>query len=246
MVGYIDQVAEVLSRVHERRNKSPEDYLNEQLTRVLNAPSAVRIIEEILGDDNLLERVARRSYTHTNGFDKITLIESSNPEFKLRLHIWWPQSDITRRYEFIHNHRWYFRSTVILGSSNVEIFSEKEGGIEMHRYEYVPRDAGAERYDLRLDGKASLSSDLMFSLTPGGTYSLGPDLLHRVIWDGSLVSMTMFVRWESVSTKAAVFASDEIFDDEMLSVPSFAAGQLRLKLEKILCELMTIVDKPDM
>ena len=119
----------------------------------------------------------------------------------------------------------------------METFTEKDSGELMYRHEYLPRDDALEKYDLRIVGRSRLASDLMFKLTPGSTYSMSPDLLHRILWGGDMVSITMFVRWESIRPSAVVFSESEIEDEQMLSVPSFTQDQLRSKLEHILREL---------
>ena len=61
----------------------------------------------------------------------------------------------------------------------------------------------------------------MLTLTPGSTYAMGPDLLHRVIRASDAVSITLFVRWEATRPTASVFAEYPILDEEILLVPSF-------------------------
>lgn len=97
----------------------------------------------------------------------------------------------------------------------------------MCRHEYFPRHDALEKYDLKFVGRSRLASDLMVKLTPGSTYSMGPELFHRVLWADDLVSMTMFVRWESIRSTAAVFSGSVLEDEQLLSVPSFAR-RLRL------------------
>jgi hypothetical protein len=237
MAEYIKNAAMTLSEVALGRPLSVTNYSDSSLTSILNAESASRIISEILGDDQILGEVARRSYTHSNGFDKITLVSSREPEFKLRLHIWWPRRRDCQSREFVHNHRWLFRSTVLCGSAYVETFTEKDGGELMYRHEYLPRDDTLEKYELRAVGRSRVASDLMFMLAPGSTYSMGPDLLHRVLWIGDTLSVTMLVRWNSTRPTAMVFSPSEIRDERILSVPSFSRVQLRTKLERIAVEL---------
>lgn len=216
---------------------SVTSYADDRLSTILNAHAASQIVSETLADPRSLEAVAKVSYTHSNGFDKITLVSSSAPEFKLRLHAWWPRSAAGSHREFIHSHRWPFRSTMLCGRAHVETFTQREDGALMYRHVYRPRDAISETYQLQVAGETRLASDLMFSLAPGSTYSMGPDLLHRVLWGADELSISMFVRWGSIRPSASVFAQSEIDDAEMLSVPSFTTDQLREKLERILSKL---------
>src|SRR5689334_2524564 len=236
MSEYMSEVVAALAGISAEAATSAESYRDPRLTQILDARSASRIIGDILADDGLLAETAAGSYAHSNGFDKITLLSGRAPEFKLRLHAWWPRQDGPTSPEFVHDHRWFFRSTVLRGSAHVEFFTEKSGGFPVFRHEYVPRDA-SERYGLKVVGTTSLASDLMVRLTPGSTYTMGPDALHRVVWFGGEVSLTLFVRWASVRRVASVFAETEIIDDEMFSVPSFTSEQLRSKLSMVLSAL---------
>jgi hypothetical protein len=238
MAEYIKHATTTLSEVALGNPPSVADYSDNKLTSILNARSAARIVSEILRDDELLGEVARRSYTHSNGFDKITLISSHEPEFKLRLHMWWPKGRDCQIREFIHNHRWLFRSTVLCGNAYMETFTEKADGYPVYRHVYFPRDDALEKYELRAVGRSRIASDLMSVLAPGSTYSMGPDLLHRVLWTGDRLSVTMLVRWQSVRPTATVFSPSEIQDRRLLSVPSFSPGRLRTKLARIIGELV--------
>lgn len=237
MSEYIRRAHRVLSEMAFESASSVASYSDDRLTEILGVDFASRIVQEILDDDRALAETAARSYTHSNGFDKITLLSSREPEFKLRLHAWWPGMQNGRNSEFIHSHRWCFRSTTLCGSTHVETFTEKKDGESVYRYEYQPRDDARERYSLKVVGRSSLASDLMFTLTPGSTYAMGPDLLHRVIRVSHAASITLFARWAATHPTASVFADSPILDERILSVPSFTCDQLRSKLEDVVAAL---------
>jgi hypothetical protein len=235
---YIRRTHRILSEMAIEGTSSVATYADDRLTEILGIDSASRIVREILDDDRALVETAARSYAHSNGFDKITLLSSREPEFKLRLHAWWPGGSRNgRNAEFIHSHRWLFRSTTLCGRAHVETFTERDGGEPVYRHEYQPRDDAREKYGLTVVGRSSLASDLMLTLTPGSTYAMGPDLLHRVIQASDAVSITLFVRWAAIHSTAAVFAESPIVDERILSVPSFTRDQLRSKLENIVAAL---------
>ena len=237
MSEYIHRTQRVLSEVALEGASSVATYADSRLTEILSVDSASRIIREILDDDGALAETATRSYAHSNGFDKITLLSSREPDFKLRLHAWWPDGRNGRNAEFIHSHRWSFRSTTLCGRAHVETFTERDGGEPAYRHEYQPRDDATERYGLTVVGRSSLASDLMFTLTPGSTYAMGPNLLHRVIQASDAVTITLFVRWAATHPTASVFAESPILDEGILSVPSFTRDQLRSKLEDVVAAL---------
>ena len=213
MTEYIKTVHRVLTEMVTEGALTARTYADRRLTEILGVDSASRIVHEILNDDRALAETAVRSYTHTNGFDKFTLLSSREPEFKLRLHAFWPKGNDGQKGEFIHNHRWFFRSTTLCGSVHVEALAQRDGGEPMYRHEYQPRDDAKETYGLSVVGRSSLASDLMFTLAAGGTYTMGPDLLHRVIRAGDTATITLFVRWASTRPTASVFAEFPIIDE---------------------------------
>ncbi|MFE9989174.1 hypothetical protein ACFYRK_20175 [Streptomyces sp. NPDC005381] len=237
MSEYIRRAHGALSEVAAEGASSVATYADGRVTEILGVHSASRIVREILDDDRALAETAARSYTHSNGFDKITLLSSREPEFKLRLHVWWPDGRNGWNGEFVHSHRWLFRSTTLCGSAHVETFTVRDGGQPVYRHEYQPRDDHLERYGLKVVGRSSLVSDMMFTLTSGSTYAMGPNLLHRVTRANDAVSITMFVRWATTHPTASVFAESPILDEGILSVPSFTRDQLRSKLQDVVAAL---------
>lgn len=77
------------------------------------------IVDSLLADDDALQRVARTSYPHPIGFDKLVLFHH-RPEgresqgFKLRLHIYW-RSPQDVGHELVHLHRFEMASAPITG-----------------------------------------------------------------------------------------------------------------------------------
>ncbi len=237
MTDYLKKVHGVLSDIATGSVPLVRTYSDRRVSEILSINSALRIIQEILNDEQALSETAAHSYTHTNGFDKFTLLSSREPEFKLRLHAWWPNSNYDKSGEFIHNHRWCFRSTTLCGSVHVETFTQRNGGKPMYHHEYRPRDAAKETYGLTVVGRSSLVSDMMLTLVPGSTYTMGPDLLHRVIQASDTATVTLFVRWATIQPTASVFAESPILDEGILSVPSFTIDELRSKLQGVVAVL---------
>jgi hypothetical protein len=101
------------------------------------------LIVDILKDEELLERIAHRSYTHALGFDKIVLMDLSrdvalhkeNKAWKtqLRLHIWNPQkTGGLPIVESLHEHSFDFISTIITGHLENQQFNFDELSEEQH------------------------------------------------------------------------------------------------------------------
>jgi len=88
----------------------------------------VKMINEILTDDDLLSRIAERSYTHALGFDKIVLMDLSKDceeidnKVQLRFHIWDNKNDALSVLEAMHEHSFNFISLVLTGKLENQCF----------------------------------------------------------------------------------------------------------------------------
>lgn len=89
---------------------------------LLNKQTVILLLEDILKDTQLLQKISNRSYTHALGFDKIVLIDLSKDlqekmhKAQLRLHIWDPQkTGALPIVEALHEHSFDFVSTVLSG-----------------------------------------------------------------------------------------------------------------------------------
>lgn len=97
----------------------------------------IKLLNEIISEPELLQKIANRSYKHALGFDKIVLldlqkdIDKSFPKVQVRLHIWQPQNDSVAITEALHEHSFDFVSKVITGKLENQSFAPKElNGIE--------------------------------------------------------------------------------------------------------------------
>lgn len=232
MYKTIDELRAVLNEAVAQTSPSSDTYTNEHLSIVLDAQQIIHLLESLLENRDHLIPIAQQSYTHSNGFDKITLIASINPEYKLRLHVWWPTPETSGSIpiELIHDHRWHFRSTVLAGSIRIELFQRAEQGPLKFQYRYHPRDDNRQTYSMYLVGRASLTSGFKARLGKGSTYSLDPGMYHRVICDDKMGSATVFLRWGATKDIADVFSDVQIDHPESISRPSFSVSEMETKL----------------
>lgn len=88
----------------------------------------IKLLNEIISEPELLQKIANRSYKHALGFDKIVLldlqkdIDKSFPKVQVRLHIWQPQNDSVAITEALHEHSFDFVSKVITGKLENQSF----------------------------------------------------------------------------------------------------------------------------
>ncbi|MBW4704333.1 hypothetical protein [Micromonospora sp. RL09-050-HVF-A] len=134
------------------------------------------LLTELLDDDSRADAVAARSHPHALGFDKFIL--ATFGEFgQLRMHVWWPGRPRMR--EHVHDHRFDFSSVVVAGRLDCRYYHPARSGAVLTRYRESSRDGeSAWRFDL-VD-VVSVRETLAVQLTPGSSYSMPYDLLHRV------------------------------------------------------------------
>ena len=95
---------------------------------LINFDNIHSLLNNILEDDQLLEKLAKRSYSHTLGFDKIVLVDLSKdvspdlPKVQLRLHIWEPDNLSVPIVESLHEHSFDFVSLILTGKLENQVF----------------------------------------------------------------------------------------------------------------------------
>jgi hypothetical protein len=112
----------LLEFVKNKYSNSPikEDHIQE-IKLVLNKNNVISLLQDMLKDDNLLDKVCKRTYTHALGFDKIVLVDLSkdligfDKKVQVRLHIWDVQNSSVPMVESLHEHSFDFISTVLTG-----------------------------------------------------------------------------------------------------------------------------------
>lgn len=87
---------------------------------IFNRQSVIEILKDILTREDLIKKIADRSYTHALGFDKIILADLSKDSIskrknQVRLHIWEPANNSLPIVEALHEHSFDFISTVLSG-----------------------------------------------------------------------------------------------------------------------------------
>ena len=236
MYRTIDEVRTILNDAVSRASPGVDTYVDTRLSEVLDRQQIAYLLSALLSDRNRLPIIASQSYAHSNGFDKIALISSINPEYKLRLHIWWPGSEHQDNIpvELIHDHRWHFLSTVLLGSLRMEVFQHAEQAPLKFQYRYSPRDPHKQSYSMELVGRVPLTSGFKTRLVRGSTYSLDPGTYHRVIYDGDEVSATAFLRWGATKDVADVFSDIQIGGSDTIPAPSFSISEIEAKFSHLL------------
>ena len=189
------------------------------------------LLKSVLSDPSEVEKIASNSHTHHNGFDKFTLISSAEPEYKLRLHIWWP-GHRPESGEHIHDHSWNFSSAILTGGYRFQLFNLSQEGEELFHYRCGFPDEGIG-YKVKLLGRARAKCQFSCDLSSGCAYSLQYTTLHRINNSEKLTStITLhqnFIRRTSNLLSAEPLATE----GDIISVP-FKPDAFRGKIERYL------------
>lgn len=100
------------------------------ISEIFNSSNIISLLESIINNDELLDKIEQRSYIHALGFDKIVLVDLSKdfsldlPKSQIRLHIWDPVKENSMPIvESLHEHSFNFVSKVITGKIENQQYS---------------------------------------------------------------------------------------------------------------------------
>jgi len=188
-----------------------------QETAVRRAAAAIRadpdlvagLLREIISDRRLAADVSRRSYWHSNGFAKLVVHVSDEPDFRLRLHVWPADGRHGAGYENVHNHRWPFASIVLGGAIRVEHFQEVDdfaqpGTLVCNRLVYEAAAPGRVG-GMRLEGRRALRR-VGTPVYPAGTvYFCDTGTLHTVTRAPGGTAATLMLAGAATGNDALVY-----------------------------------------
>lgn len=204
-----------------------------------------RVVHDILNNDKHLRKVASRSYRHSNGFDKFVLIISTDPPYKLRLHIWWENEDIVSS-EHIHNHSWDFSSALVTGAFRFQTYEPGRNGLHLYKYECKfpkPIEKGQEikdsdaGYKMCYLGKSELVNIFDTIFSKGDSYSLSQNVLHRITNIPKTLTSTVVLHGKFLRNSSDLFAQELLDGSKTTAVSQFTVAELVARLEKYLCFL---------
>lgn len=164
-------------------------------------------IMDIINDPVKLKNVAKSSYNHLLGFDKIVIKENPETGDKLRLHVWWPEAPDGD--DNIHPHRWSFNSVILIGEIENQKYEEHPEGKLYHSYLYTP-PYEKESYKLVSLGtkKAILTEKKSFKA--GDSYGQHYSVRHRSKRI-SLFSATLFSQGPPMVDFTEILAESPIY-----------------------------------
>lgn len=141
------------------------------------------LIDEILGDPELLKGVLANSYLHMNGFLKLVIAKGNGRA--LRLHLWEKSNYVENIETTIHNHRWNISSILVSGKIRSVTYERSDPG-RLFSYKYEHSEGKEYFY---LEGKSGVRTLSIHELSRGSVYHLRRDVLHRSIADAGALTM---------------------------------------------------------
>ncbi|WP_229925166.1 hypothetical protein [Streptomyces sulfonofaciens] len=203
------------------------------------------LLDQYLRDDEMLEKIAARSYRHVNHFDKIVLVDSGDPRgYRLTLHAWCPPYTEKELYdELIHDHRFSFWSTVLTGrlvSQNYSRRQAAQGDVPagnpvtlFRQYRYSPEKLGVSSYAnfYQFVDEAELEMTGESVEERGNSYHLQYHRIHRVVLPMEAMTCTMVLRGprerDFSNVYNTAYPSTDTQSQNVMFTPDELAGKLR-------------------
>jgi hypothetical protein len=186
------------------------------------------LLGDILDNELLLTDIAKNSYVHGNGFDKVVLFTGPGNSYKVRLHIWWPGLNSE---ENIHDHRWDFCSTIISGGILFEKYMVSKDGFPVR--EFVYKDRGSD-YELVPIGLTRLEKVFSGYLSQKSHYFLSHIVPHRIYPFKDVISSTVILQNKAVRDWTRLFTNRVVDYSQTISTVGFKIDDLSDRLEKYL------------
>ncbi|ADJ48477.1 hypothetical protein AMES_6652 [Amycolatopsis mediterranei S699] len=193
-------------------------------------------LRELIADQAAVAEIAKRSYWHPNGFAKIVLHTSVDPEFRIRLHVW-PRSETPSRGESNpHSHRWEFASYVLTGTGMhmVDFAETTEGGRPYQRYRYGSDPANPAA--LAADGEVRLRRRGVPHVQSGDVYTCDTSIVHTVRPIDAGLTATVVVQGPRRTPTTVVYCEPGESDDQ----PNF--GLTDADFVELVTELLSTLD----
>ncbi|MEY8746828.1 hypothetical protein AB9M62_47610 [Bacillales bacterium AN1005] len=215
----------------------------EQIKTILEPLSGkkqvIKLLTSLLKDDIWLEEIAQRSYTHINGFDKLVLIESKEPEYKLRLHIWWPEHFVNH-IEHIHNHPWHFSSRILTGNLRFQTFRETSATeiAPLYHHQTFPPIPGDSGHIIKRIGTKKLDIDFDGTISAGSFYTMHKDIMHRVIKIKEETNSTLLLQGPFGEGISNLFTDQDYVSPEKTTLKFFDKNIVKNKIERYINVLM--------
>lgn len=200
--------------------------------RALAAPTVLKsILGKIIEDEEQLTDIAARSYYHANNFLKLVLMTGNVHPWKLRLHVWHPQPDVTAEItEDVHSHRWDFTTALLAGEYCAREFRVGDVGDEYHHLKYHPVGAD-ESFSLEPQGMSKLLNVFEAVLPARTIYHINHEILHSISRSGGGAAASLVLQQPAVTEYTNVYRRSALETEEKVEVKIERPGPVELREE---------------
>lgn len=189
-----------------------------------------KLVNEIINDNEWLTFICKKSYSHSNGFDKLTLFRGSN--LRVRLHIYWTESQLNS--PNIHDHRWNFSSFIIKGNYESEIYEIRDFGSDKFLYHYFSQASDKENYELDFIKKVKLLLIERKEYKENDINTGKAGEIHRIILNDRKLTVSLFLTSNYENEYARVFTNDDGLVGEIFNSNNLSNKEVIHKLKAIL------------
>jgi len=208
------------------------DELGDEAESVRDGPWKLRrSLQALLGDEDGLARVAKRSAYHANGFAKIVL--HLGADCGVRLHVWRPRHRLGTRPPDPHGHRWEFASWVVTGVLREVRYAEAPAGELFEVRDYGRRPDGS--IFCHPNGSVTLAPVQLVYRSAGEVYRCERSVWHTAAPAGGGLAASLVLQGERSigSTKVYRRPGRPANGHE----PSLSPGELRLLLGDVVATI---------
>lgn len=219
----------VYKNIFEKADKNYSS-TTESLESIVKDFNLDELVKEITNDTEWLRFICSKSYSHSNGFDKLTLFRGSN--LRVRLHIYWLNNK--NKNPNIHDHRWNFSSFIIKGGYKSEIYEISDVGTNKFLYHYYSQASNKENYELDFIKKVKLAHIETKEYTENNINTGKAGDIHRIILNDKKLTVSLFITSNYENNYARVLTNDAKLKGEKLNSTSLSRKEVIKKLKSIL------------
>lgn len=205
--------------------------VSERLLGITKDGILKRFLNDLIKDRVRVEGLAKESYSHPNGFDRLVLAAPISNDFRLRMHVWHPRWDSEHRDANLHNHTRDIWSIVLKGELCDSTYVEARSAAEYYRY-VVGERAGKESYHIEPCGKANLSKQTGARVSTGEVYSLPFFTVHRTSIPKGLQAITLFLQGPLRQGASIVYSSEPLEMQRNEASGSYTTDEYITKLQQ--------------
>lgn len=201
----------------------------EKILQYINNKELIELIRNIINQESEINKIAKQSYRHSNGFDKILLIDK-RPHYALRLHIWNP---INSRNGHIHNHEWDLTGKVLLGSYKWELYefednTNKDG---FYHYRCIYNDKYRE-HCMSNEKRVNLRKFFEINMAQNSFYNLKSSVCHKITMTKEF-SATLMLHGSTINQDIIVISENKLTEDINKSYSYYSVEELKILLSDL-------------